>query len=84
MFARTKVNQTISLYNHETESWEDIDTRAANNFFDRTDNIPVTGDLTCFVDQANSTVVVKVLYKSTNPRQQFASNTGTVVRLVGQ
>ena len=84
VFARSLVNQTVSLYDYTLGTWEVVDTRAARRFTDRVDQIDVTtGDLSRFVNPVTGEMKGRVLYLSPNRRQQFASNTDQFSWTVG-
>lgn len=74
VFARTEVNQSISLFDFDLGDWELIDERPASRFSDATTvALATAGDLSRFVD-TNGDIRARVTHLSANPRQQFASN----------
>ena len=75
VFARSLVNQTVFLFNYDTDDWEQVDSRPANRFSDATANFSVTGDVSRFVQPGTNQIEARVLYQSANPRQRFSSNT---------
>lgn len=75
VFARTEVNQTIEMFNYDTNSWEQVDVSSASRFFDVTTSVELTGDLSRFVDDSTNEIQSRITFQSTNPRQQFSSNT---------
>lgn len=75
VFARTQVDQIVLMYDYVNNTWEQVDSRAASRFADRTITVPLTGNLSRFVDQSNGRMRTRVRYLSVNPRQQFSSNT---------
>ncbi len=75
VFARSAVQQTIALYNYDIGMWEDIDTREATRFTDSVVTIPLTGDLTRFIEDGTNFMEARISFESDNPRQQFTSNT---------
>ena len=77
VFARANVNQTIELFNFETATWEQLDTRPASRFVDSTVNITAGGNLSRFVESGTQLIRARVRYQSLAARQQFAANTDT-------
>ena len=84
VFARSPVNQTISLYDYDLDVWEVVDTRTADHFDDRVDTIVVTGDVARFVETRTNRMKARVLYESPIARQQFGSNTDHFLWSVGR
>lgn len=75
VFARTSVVQSIGLFNFDTNSWVQIDSRDASRFIDRIDTIAITGNVARFVELGTGQIKARVNFQSENPRQQFTSNT---------
>lgn len=75
VFARTNVNQIIELFDYDSNSWEQIDTRAAARFADSTTTVQPSGDVARFVETGTGNIQARVRYLSDNPRQSFGSNT---------
>lgn len=71
VFARTQVVQSIELYNFDSDSYEQIDSRDAARFTDATVEASATGDLSRFVESGSNAVRARIVYDSTNPRQRF-------------
>ncbi len=84
VFARSQVNQTIELFDYVAAAWEQVDTRAATRFMDSTVTIEATGDLSRFVEPGTMYIEARIRYQSTNPRQQFSSNTDQFIWTIGQ
>ncbi len=84
VFARSTVTQTVELFNQDLGTWEQVDSRSANRFSDRTDLIPIGGDLSRFVNDTDFSIEARVSYTSLSARQQFTSNTDRLVVLVGE
>jgi hypothetical protein len=84
VFARSPVNQTIELYDYIAGVWEQVDTRAATRFSDSTVTVAATGDLSRFVEAGTMFIKARIRYQSTNPRQQFSSNTDLFIWTIGQ
>ena len=78
VFARTPVSQSIALYDYANADWVVIDSRPANRIFDVTVVANASGDLSRFVEPHTRCIEARIRYQSTNPRQNFASNTDRV------
>lgn len=74
IFARTQVNQTIFLFNYQTNSFEELDTRPAMRFSDQTVVVTPAGDLSRFVEPGTRCMEAQIRYQSLNPRQVFTAN----------
>lgn len=74
VFARTAVTQRIELYDFVAEAFVEIDSQPAARFSDTTTTAAGMGDLSRFVDPANSQIRARCRYNSANPRQSFAAN----------
>lgn len=79
VFARSKVNQSIDMFDFTLGQWEEVDMATASRFIDSTVTVELTGDLSRFVDQSNGCVEARVRYRSLSPRQQFSSNTDYIL-----
>ena len=79
VFARAVVNQSIYLFNYDTDEFELVDTRAARRFQDSTVTIEPAGDLSRFVQPGTNLVEAKIRYQSTAQRQQFSSSVDRAV-----
>ncbi len=75
VFARSQVNQIIELFNYLTQTWEQVDSRAASRLTDATVTVAATGNLARFVENGTRCIEARIRYQSVNPRQQFSSNT---------
>lgn len=84
VFARTQVVQTIELFDFDSQSWEEVDSRDAARFSDVTVNARADGDLSRFVEPGVLTVRARVSYRSTNPRQRFSCNNDVFTWSVGR
>lgn len=74
IFARTQVDQTIFLFNYQSASFEELDTRPAMRFSDQTVVVTPTGDLSRFVEPGTGCMEARIRYQSLNPRQVFTAN----------
>lgn len=84
VFARSTVTQVIELFNFDSDGWEQVDSRAASRFSDAEVNVQVTGDVARFVEAATLNIKARIRYQSTNPRQQFSSNSDQFVWTIVQ
>jgi hypothetical protein len=84
VFARSEVTQTIELYDYIAGAWELLDSRNANRFSDTTVIVTATGNLSRFVEAGTMCIEARICYRSTNPRQQFSSNTDLTAWTVSQ
>ena len=84
VFARSAVNQIIELFEYDNGVWEQVDSRAASRFSDAVAIVPVTGDVSRFVEAGTLNVKARVRYQSANPRQQFSSNTDQFIWTIGE
>ena len=75
VFARSTVTQTVFLYDFSAGDWEQIDSRNASRFTDRTDSIFVGGNLSRFVNQTDGRIRARVRCQALSQRQVFTSNT---------
>jgi len=64
--SRSGLSQTIDLWNHQTQSWQTVDTRAATTT-DQTVTIERTTDGTQFVRPQDGKVKARIRYKATGP-----------------
>ncbi|MBV6458717.1 MAG: hypothetical protein HONBIEJF_01855 [Fimbriimonadaceae bacterium] len=64
--SRSGLSQTIDLWNHQTQSWQTVDTRAAT-MTDQTVTIERTTDATQFVRPQDGKVKARIRYKATAP-----------------
>ncbi|MBV6457325.1 MAG: hypothetical protein HONBIEJF_00433 [Fimbriimonadaceae bacterium] len=64
--SRSGLSQTIDLWNHQTQSWQTVDTRAAT-MTDQTVTIERTTDATQFVRPQDGKVKARMRYKATAP-----------------
>lgn len=74
VFARSAVEQSIALWNYDTNAYEVISTENASRFLDASVSVSATGALERFLGPANE-LQVRVRYRGLNPRLQFSSNT---------
>lgn len=84
VFARTEVIQTISLYDYDSDAWEQVDSRPANRFSDLVTSVTPAGDITRFVQPGTGCVEAKIVFQSTSPRQQFSANIDQTIWTIGQ
>lgn len=75
VFARTTVTQIVQLYNYNNDSWEIVDSRNARRLIDSVVEISPNGDVSRFVQTGSREMKARILYRSSNARQQFSSNT---------
>lgn len=83
VFARNTVVQSIWMFDYSLNNWEEVDTSNASRFVDRIDVVALDGDLSRFVDQSNGRIKARVRFMSANPRQQFTSNTDSLIWRIG-
>lgn len=74
VFARGLVNQSIDMYNLRNQQWEQVDSRAASHFVDRTVSVSPRSDYDQFIDPRDGTVRVRCRFESPSQRQQFSVN----------
>lgn len=74
VFARSEVTQSVELFNHLSESWEQVDSRIAAQFSDATTEIQIPGDVSRFISGQGKRVLARVSFVSINPRQRFSAN----------
>lgn len=84
VFSRTPIQQTIEMFNHTDTSWEQVDLRPASRFSDATVILPISGDVSRFVDPVTREIKARVNFQSPTARTSFASNTDQFVWIVGQ
>ncbi len=84
VFARSQVNQSIDLYNFDSDTWEEVYTGVAARFTDSTVELELTGDLSRFVQPGTGTIDARCRYESINPRQQFTANVDHVFWAIGR
>lgn len=75
VFARTAVDQAIDMYNYDSDSWEEVDARAATRFVDSTVEFSVTGEASRFIQPGTGQIEARVRFNSPVARQRFTSNT---------
>ncbi|MEM7453465.1 MAG: PKD domain-containing protein [Planctomycetota bacterium] len=74
VFARSRVDQAISLMNFDTGLFESVDIRQANRFGDATVVADAAGDLSRFVRPGDRLMVAEIRFESVSQRQRFAAN----------
>ena len=84
VFARSNVNQSIDLFNYETGSWVEIDTRTATRFDDSIVTVSPSGNLSRFVEVGTLTIKARCRYQSVIPRHQFTANIDHIEWAVGE
>jgi hypothetical protein len=84
VFARSGVTQTIDLYDFDSATWEQLDSRMASRFSDVVVDVAATGELSRFVESGSNRLKARVQYRSTASRQQFSSNTDQFIWTIGQ
>ncbi|MEM7457766.1 MAG: polysaccharide lyase, partial [Planctomycetota bacterium] len=84
VFARSLVNQNISLFNFETGAFETIYSRAASRFGDSVTTISVGGDVSRFVEPATNFIEARISYVSASPRQRFTANVDLVNWIIAE
>lgn len=83
VFARGQVIQTIELFDYSAGSWEQIDSRDADQFNDASITVAATGDLSRFVEADTNSVEARIRFQSPVNRQKFASNTDQFIWTIG-
>ena len=84
VFARLEVTQTIELFDFDSDSWEQVDSRPASRFIDAVVEVSVAGDVSRFVESGSSNIQARIRFVSANPRQQFTSHTDQFIWTIGQ
>ena len=79
VFARSTVVQVIELWDFDTGSWEQIDTRNASRFLDSTVTIELSGDVARFVEPGTQAVRSRIKFTSGSQRQRFTANVDQIV-----
>ena len=74
VFARSQVDQSIDLFNFDSNSWEEVYVGIASPFVDDELLAEAGGDLSRFVQSGTRTIEARCRYQSVNPRQQFSAN----------
>ncbi|MEM7454632.1 MAG: hypothetical protein AAF456_09810 [Planctomycetota bacterium] len=74
VFARGAVTQTIELFNYDTSSWEQIDSRAATRNVDSITEVTLSGQLSRFVQPGSLQMEARVTFDGSTGRLQFNSN----------
>lgn len=82
VFARSAVEQTISLFNYQTSQFEQLDTRPAAQMIDMTVSVTPIGDLARFVEPGTGCIECRIRFQSLNPRQQFTANSDQAIWLI--
>lgn len=79
VFARTDISQVLSVFNYQTNTFEQVDIRNASRFVDQTTSIELTGDLTRFIEPGTGEMSARVKFVSANPRTRFTTNIDRLV-----
>ena len=74
VFARARVTQTISLFNFDTGSYEEVDSRTASRFADSTVTVEIAGDLSRFIENDLGCVQARIRFNGNSGRLQFTAN----------
>ena len=74
VFSRGVVTQTISLFNYDSDEFEEVDVRPASRLVDQTVAILPAGDVSRFVQPGTGCVEARIHYQGSANRQQFAAN----------
>lgn len=84
VFARSTVNQNIDLFNYNSLTWEQLDTRAATRIVDQSVAVEPTGDMSRFVQPGTLQMQARIRYVSPVQRQAFAANIDQIFWTIGQ
>ncbi|MEM7453005.1 MAG: hypothetical protein AAF456_01495 [Planctomycetota bacterium] len=79
VFARPAVTQTVELFDYDTGTWEQVDTRNASRFGDTVVTIAPGGDLSRFVEPGTNCIEARIRFVAAAQRALFTSNTDQVV-----
>ena len=82
VFARNMVTQTIEIFDFESETWIEVDSRQAMRFSDSTTRVELTGDLAKYIHPTSLELKCRIRYESNSARQQFASNSDKLAWIV--
>jgi 6-phosphogluconolactonase (cycloisomerase 2 family) len=82
VFARSMVTQTIYLFDYNADGFEQVDSRAAQQFSDQVVTVMPSGDLSRFVQPGTGCIEARIQFQSTAPRQQFSSNIDQAVWMI--
>ncbi len=82
VFARSTVAQTIYLFDYDADQFEQVDSRAAQQFSDQVVVVMPFGDLSRFVQPGTGCIEARIQYQSAAPRQQFSSNVDQAIWMI--
>ncbi|MEM7454360.1 MAG: hypothetical protein AAF456_08385 [Planctomycetota bacterium] len=74
VFARGNVTQTVSLYNYDSDQFEEVDSRLARRFIDQTIQVAPVGDLSRFVEPGTGCMEARIRFQGATQRMQFTAN----------
>ena len=84
VFARGPVTQTISLFNYDTDNFEQVDSRTASRFIDGTVMVVPSGDLSRFVQPGTGCVEARIRYQGNQSRLVFTANMDQAIWTIGR
>ncbi|MEM7453817.1 MAG: hypothetical protein AAF456_05605 [Planctomycetota bacterium] len=79
VFARGTVTQSVDLFNYDSGTWEQVDSRLASRFGDTSVSISPIGDLSRFVEPGTCVIEARVRHRAVGQRQQFSTRTDRFV-----
>ncbi|MEM7453714.1 MAG: VCBS repeat-containing protein [Planctomycetota bacterium] len=74
VFSRVGVTQSVEMFNYDTSSWEQVDTRPAARFQDEVLTLTIAGDTSRFVEPGTLCIEARVDFRAANPRAKFSSS----------
>ena len=74
VFSRGNVTQLISLFNYDSDDFEQVDVRPASRFADQTVEIAASGDVSRFIQPGTRCVEARVQFEGARPRLKFSAN----------
>ena len=78
-FSRGAIQQTIEMYDHRAQAWEQIDSRTAPRFMDRVTSVEPRGEIRRFIDPRDGRVECRVHFRGSVARSQFSVNIDQMV-----
>ena len=79
VFARTRVDESVDLFNYQTQLYEQVLTTEASRFSDQTIDVNLTGDLSRFVEPGTRCMQMRLRFISPVARQQFSAHVDQMV-----
>lgn len=82
--SRSPVNQSISLFDYQENTWEKVDVREASSVGDSVVTISLDGDLSRFFQADTGAMRARVRYQSSNRQKKMKSFTDRFVWVITQ